>query len=89
MSGFNLPPGVSAGDIPGNDFDDESEHQAMAVLTLRDYFAAKALLGFMCEPIEGVKEALFMALSDNTCKAMARGAYKMADAMIKAREVQS
>jgi hypothetical protein len=74
MSGFNLPPGVSALYIPGNDFDDESQHQATA---LRDYFAAKAM-------------AVIMDWDGNDdVDSVAALAYMQADAMLKAREVQA
>ena len=54
-------------------------------MTLRDYFAAKAMLGFIAEPVDGVGEALFYELSDKTCVAIADAAYAMADAMMAAR----
>ena len=46
-------------------------------MTLRDYFAAKALQGFS-STLTGAHEPVFEAL--------ARDAYRMADAMLKARE---
>lgn len=46
-------------------------------MTLRDYFAAKAMQGFAADPNA--------AWSDGT-KGMARCAYEWADAMLKARE---
>lgn len=55
-------------------------------MTLRDYFAAKALAAFITEPIDGMQEAMIHHLSDATCSEFAEGAYKMADAMLKARE---
>jgi hypothetical protein len=45
-------------------------------MTLRDYFAAKALQGFCAAPDTGEWSPSFMAES----------AYKMADAMLKARD---
>lgn len=61
MSGFNLPPGVSARDIPGNDDNDDvsggpafpanhfdladSEHG----MTMLDYFAAQAMVAYIAE----------------------------------------
>ena len=44
-------------------------------MTLRDYFAAKAMQGMMNDPN-----------IDMPCGEVARLAYKMADAMMKARE---
>ncbi len=46
-------------------------------MTLRDYFAAQALQGFS-STLTGAHEPVFEAL--------ARDAYRMADAMLKARE---
>jgi hypothetical protein len=43
-------------------------------MTLRDYFAAKAMQGMMAE------------VHDPNCEYIAQTAYKMADAMLKARE---
>jgi len=43
-------------------------------MTLRDYFAAKAMQGMMAE------------VHDPNCEYIAETAYKMADAMMKARE---
>jgi hypothetical protein len=54
-------------------------------MTLRDYFAAKALVGLIAEPVEGVQEAVAYELSDSTCEVFAQAAYKFADAMLKAR----
>ena len=54
--------------------------------TLRDYFAANALLGLIAEPIEGVQQCVAFELSDNTTQMFADAAYKFADAMLKARE---
>ena len=44
-------------------------------MTLRDYFAAKAMQGWLVETSEGV-----------SVTALARFSYEMADAMLKARE---
>ncbi len=47
-------------------------------MSLRDYFAAKALLGFLaCDLDVG---------SQKIAEAVAKGAYLMADAMLKARQ---
>jgi|LakMenE18May11ns_1017448.scaffolds.fasta_scaffold9554945_2 hypothetical protein len=68
---------------------DETEVQGM---TLRDYFAAKAMERFMDEWIEEVRagkynEALEGNLDDDSCyHIIAHDAYAMADAMLKARE---
>jgi hypothetical protein len=61
-------------------------------LTMRDYFAAKAMERFMDEWIEEVRagkynEALEGNLDDDSCyHIIAHDAYAMADAMLKARE---
>jgi hypothetical protein len=49
-----------------------------AGMTLRDYFAAKAMQGFMASPLLKVELGEY---------ATALNAYKVADAMLKAREV--
>ena len=54
-------------------------------MTLRDYFAAKAMLGFIAEPVEGIKEPLYFNLSTRTCADMASASYALADAMLLAR----
>jgi hypothetical protein len=46
-----------------------------AGMDLRDYFAAKAMHYWLCNPINDIQ-------IENLCK----GAYQVADAMIKARE---
>jgi hypothetical protein len=45
-------------------------------MTLRDYFAAKAMQGMVTDP----------SWQGGTCKTVASVAYEMADAMLKARE---
>lgn len=60
-------------------------------MSLRDYFAAKALMGLLAEPISEVVQstAAYMAAplaDDQPGDLMARAAYRLADAMIKARE---
>jgi hypothetical protein len=57
-----------------------------ASMTLRDYFAAKAMLGLITEPVEGIGEAMFVNPTDNVCRAIASAAYAIADAMLKARK---
>jgi hypothetical protein len=52
----------------------EVAHEGM---TLRDYFAAKAMQGFMASPLLKVELGEY---------ATALNAYKVADAMLKARE---
>lgn len=58
-------------------------------MTLRDYFAAKALVGLLAEPIgECQSTASYMAESiegDQPGDLLARAAYRLADAMIRAR----
>ena len=45
-------------------------------MTLRDYFAAKAIQGMVTDP----------SWQGGTCKTVASIAYEMADAMLRARE---
>lgn len=59
-------------------------------MTLRDYFAAKALVGLLAEPFsEGssatVSHLAPMRLSDEPGDSFARASYLLADAMLKAR----
>lgn len=56
---------------------DNSEHYRHMGMTLRDYFAASALTGLLSNPAEVGKWVSF-----------ADGAYKCADAMLKAREAK-
>lgn len=59
-------------------------------MSLRDYFAAKALVGlFSMEANPRVGEICEPFRIDKHCDDMARHAYKLADAMIAAREKQS
>jgi hypothetical protein len=53
-------------------------------MTLRDYFAAKAMQGMFANPEDG-HENYDLSYDDYT-KEIARCAYVMADAMLKARE---
>jgi hypothetical protein len=53
-------------------------------MTLRDYFAAKAMQGMFANPDDG-HENYDLSYEDYV-KEIARCAYKMADAMLKARE---
>ena len=73
-----MPPGVSTRDIPGNEPDDEGQLQASAVLTLRDYFAAKAMQAILYETIK--------IEGDATTHRIARDAYRVADAMLEERQ---
>lgn len=59
-------------------------------MTLRDYFAAKALVGlFAMEANPHVGEVCEPFRINKDCDDMACAAYKLADAMLAAREVQS
>jgi hypothetical protein len=59
-----------------------SDHHGM---TLRDYFAAKAMAAFISEPVQGVEQPLFHDLGNGTSIDIAVSSYEMADAMLKAR----
>ena len=86
MAGFNLPPGVSAGDIPGNEsyeqWREDGDRLASAEMTLRDYFAAKAMQALISgrswEHLEGCKPETYLA-------AWSSSAYAVADAMLQER----
>ena len=55
-------------------------------MDLRDYFAAKALQAFISEQVEGIQEALFQDLDQETCEVLAKSSYLIADAMLKERD---
>lgn len=66
-------PASPAGEL---DLSDRERPPAQAGMTLRDYFAAKAMTGY--SPGSEV--------TDGAVQARADSAYRMADAMLKARE---
>ena len=70
----------------GGGFTNPSDGYGLGGMTLRDYFAANALLGLIAEPIEGVQQCVAFELSDHTTQMFADAAYKFADAMLKARD---
>lgn len=49
-------------------------------MTLRDYFAAKAMQGMLANP------GMWDLVNENNAKAVVKDAYKVADAMLSARE---
>lgn len=63
-------------------------------MTLRDYFAAKALVGLIAEPLDGVSTAVVVNLTpDPECdrewkpgERFAVASYILADAMLRARD---
>lgn len=59
-------------------YDDATRHERMAQegMTLRDYFAAKAMQTYMMQEV----------WNPDTYQVAARSAYRVADAMLKARE---
>lgn len=59
-------------------------------MSLRDYFAAKALQGILAKygikaDLMGIEEHL-ADITGRTCEDIANNAYELADAMLKARE---
>jgi len=63
---------------------DEFIHHAQAGMTLRDYFAAKAMQVILQSQYE---DGIYVGDLDNDCEQVcASSAYIMADAMMKARE---
>lgn len=63
-----------------------AEAENVGGMTLRDYFAAKALVGlFAMEANPRVGETVEPFRSDKHVDAMARISYELADAMIRAR----
>ena len=64
--------------FPSSEYDPRyNRHVAIGGMTLRDYFAAKAMQGFISDPDWRV---------DMMPEETARAAYHQADAMLKARE---
>jgi hypothetical protein len=59
-------------------------HPGHLGMTLRDYFAAKAMQGLAAQDLSLTPDAT----SDNLFDAVAADAYAFADAMLKAREQQ-
>ena len=63
--------------FPSSEWDAEYERTFMAGgMTLRDYFAAKAIQSILIDP----------RIDNDSYRECAEGAYKAADAMLKARE---
>jgi hypothetical protein len=54
-----------------------------AGMTLRDYFAAKAMQAYLNDDS---LEELYVTLNKDVKQELSKNAYKMADAMMKARE---
>ena len=67
----------------------ETTAAAAGGMSLRDYFAAKALMGLLAEPISDVQNtASFVSTAlkdDQPGDLLARAAYQLADAMLRAR----
>lgn len=61
-------------------------------MTLRDYFAAKAMVYYMNEWADGIRNGKYVSEITGKCdddsahSIIAHDAYEMADAMLKARE---
>ncbi len=60
---------------------DQSLHPLMIGMSLRDYFAAHAMIALHCSDERGG------AWEDSNADWCAKNAYKLADAMLKVREV--
>jgi hypothetical protein len=54
-------------------------------MTLRDYFAAKAMAAIINEPIEGIQASVSHEMSELTAIQFSEAAYMFADAMLKER----
>jgi hypothetical protein len=65
----------------------EASRRAASGMTLRDYFAARALIGLMSEPLMGNTPATAFSITkdENLVDTYAISAYKLADAMLAAR----
>jgi hypothetical protein len=68
----------------GPAFPSKREHTTKEGMTLRDYFAAKAMQATMAEFDRGWKEHAYQ--QETFLQWAAERAYAMADAMLKARE---
>ncbi|WP_232093928.1 MULTISPECIES: hypothetical protein [Serratia] len=65
----------------GGVYDGDSKRQEMASdATIRDYFAAKAMQGMLSNP------GMWDLLNERHAQSVAKDAYIMADAMLKARD---
>ena len=66
-------------------YDDQTKHERMPTegMTLRDYFAAKALNGMFANPDDSHEN--YDLSYDDYVKEIARCAYTMADAMLQQR----
>lgn len=64
-----------------------SNYDALATgMTLRDYFAAKAMVGILHDWTEVVRDAMAESTTTERIKYLAKRSYDIADAMLKARE---
>jgi hypothetical protein len=77
----------------GPAFPSQREHTTKEGMTLRDYFAAKAMQGIVCAPHstdDDKTAAVYLSdglgFSDGMRGRVAVAAYAMADAMLKARQ---
>lgn len=68
----------------------EDLRRLMSGMSLRDYFAAKAMQGELASMQDPEGEACGISLdaSDETLSRLARHYYRIADAMLKARDAQ-
>ena len=66
-----------------DDYREEVDYLAQDGMTLRDYFAAKAMQAYLNDDS---LEELYIALNKDVKQELSKNAYKMADAMMKARE---
>ena len=72
-------------DEPAFPVNDPAAGRVAHGMGLRDYMAAKAMLGFICEPVEGTQEALVFYMDSVDADKIAEASYAMADAMLRAR----
>jgi hypothetical protein len=70
--------------FPTSDWDENDKAYKMHGITMRDYFAAKALQGMSANP-EDVHDA-DLETYDEYVKEISRCAYELADAMMEARK---
>ena len=61
----------------------EADYWEQDGMTLRDYFAARAMQAYLND---NSLEELYVTLNKNVKQELAKNAYAMADAMMKARE---
>ncbi len=72
-------------DTGGPAFPSQREHTTKEGMTLRDYFAAKAMQTLMADT-EAKRQLVSIGMGEKISECLSHMAYQMADTMLKARE---